>query len=50
MRIRLKNDVINAIKREFLNFEGLLKYNDYLIVLKDKTLKKELINKYHNNF
>jgi len=32
-----------------MNSEGLLKYNDYFYILKDKTLKEEFIKKYYNN-
>jgi len=32
-----------------MNSEGLLKYNDYFYILRDKALKEEFIKRYYNN-
>ena len=48
---------MNAFKKRYykrnkiwiLNFEGLLKHNNRLFVLRDKALREKLINKYYNN-
>ena len=45
----LKKRYYKHNKMWVLDFEELLKYNDYLFILRNKILREKLINKYYNN-